>query len=345
MANYYEMLNISPSASISEIEAVLDEQYNKWRRLVTHHDPQIVEKANRSLRVLEQIRETLTNTANRKIYDQSLNVGGLADPDAVLKSMGTGGSTSMTPPPPQSQSPKVAASTTVEHWVCAKCDTANKVGTVYCTKCGNAVGQRCPQCNEIIAIDAKFCSGCGIDVIQKKRELIEQATEAWKNDQKHRIEQYRTQIKDHQSTIRKLEAIKDRPFPFWGNYDANLLHNVDNSEGEWIIWVLMIAFSTCSCLSCSVTMGEETSGVLPIITLIVSFLVALHMSGNVNLGLVKSVNIAIEEQKDSIRNLEKQIAEVQQERFEDSHFAKHIENQATRHGFTGYRGFGSNLRI
>ena len=48
MATYYEFLQVAPTASVAEIEAAWEERYNHWRRLVTHHDPQVVNEANQS---------------------------------------------------------------------------------------------------------------------------------------------------------------------------------------------------------------------------------------------------------------------------------------------------------
>ncbi len=93
MTNYYQTLNLSPSATTRQIEAAIDHQYNKWRRLVTHHDPNIAHQANQALRLLQDIRGTLTNPAKREVYDKAIGlrgtVGGLADPEALLTQVAT----------------------------------------------------------------------------------------------------------------------------------------------------------------------------------------------------------------------------------------------------------------
>ena len=136
MTTYYEILGLSPTASGAEIEAVLDTAYNKWRRLVTHHDPKVVEEANHSLRTLQQIRATLTDPAKRAAYDQSLNVGGLADPEALLRAAQPAPATTpQTPPPAPARTEKRA-----DAWVCRKCNMANAVGLQFCSDCGNEMG-------------------------------------------------------------------------------------------------------------------------------------------------------------------------------------------------------------
>lgn len=82
MPTYYDVLRVSPSAAPAEIETALDNQYHHWRRLVTHHDPVVVEEAERALRTLEQIRAVLLTPEKRANYDGSIIVGGLADPAA-----------------------------------------------------------------------------------------------------------------------------------------------------------------------------------------------------------------------------------------------------------------------
>ena len=76
MPNYYEILQIQPDAPAPEVEAACEAQYNRWRRLVTHHDPETADKATRALRILEQIRATLTDPAKRAAYDATLNLSG-----------------------------------------------------------------------------------------------------------------------------------------------------------------------------------------------------------------------------------------------------------------------------
>src|SRR4030042_1728961 len=91
MANrsYYEILGVAPAASQAEIEIVIEERYNKWRRLVTHHDQSVVTQANQALQAIEQIRATLTNPQKREVYDAAIGlkgaVGGLGDPEAIYQ--------------------------------------------------------------------------------------------------------------------------------------------------------------------------------------------------------------------------------------------------------------------
>ncbi len=58
MANYYEMIEVKPTATDKEIETAIDARYNQWRALVTHHDDKVRDQANQAMRMLEQIRGT-----------------------------------------------------------------------------------------------------------------------------------------------------------------------------------------------------------------------------------------------------------------------------------------------
>lgn len=72
MSNYYEILNIKPNATIIEIQEAIDENYDKYRRLVTHHDPAVVIQANNALMQLERIRETLLTPSKKMAYDEQI---------------------------------------------------------------------------------------------------------------------------------------------------------------------------------------------------------------------------------------------------------------------------------
>jgi hypothetical protein len=184
MANYYEILKIQPSASAAEITAAIDAQYNQWRRLVTHHDPNIVNQANQALGHIERIRATLTDPEKRSIYDTAIGVanqqiGGLADPEALLNAPGVTGvspNLGMAKAPPSSPAPGApaapAAGARLDAWECSKCKAQNPIGTRFCKKCGAQIGIDCPNCKNLAEAAAKHCSNCGVDLqkaLQKKK--------------------------------------------------------------------------------------------------------------------------------------------------------------------------------
>lgn len=130
MPTYYETLNSSPSASLAEIQVAYETQYNKWRRLVTHHDPQVVNQANQALQYLEKIRTTLIDSDKRTVYDDAIgiskNIGSLGDPDALLST-----AYSSTLPSPTSSPKQNDLAKRVDSWTCPKCKAPSPVGARF----------------------------------------------------------------------------------------------------------------------------------------------------------------------------------------------------------------------
>lgn len=166
MSNYYEILQIFPSASASELDVACDTLYNKWRGLVNHQDPAVAAQANAALRTVETIRAILTDPDKRAVYDAGLglsgNLSGLADPEALTRMA--------TPTPPSVATAKSVSHTSKQEdanaWVCSKCGKAAVVGTIYCNKCGFQLGCACPKCKAITQDAYRFCSSCGVDMIE-----------------------------------------------------------------------------------------------------------------------------------------------------------------------------------
>jgi hypothetical protein len=167
MANYYEFLNILPTAIKNEIESAIDQKYNNWRSLINHHDPVIVEQANQNLRLLEQVRRTLSDITSRLAYDAELGfdggVSGLADPDATMRANSSIPMT-FTQNPPQKESVRI-----IDAWVCGKCKTSNQIGIKFCSNCGEQLGVNCPTCGQLTKISNIFCTGCGINLEESKK--------------------------------------------------------------------------------------------------------------------------------------------------------------------------------
>jgi hypothetical protein len=178
MANYYELLNVSPESSPAEIETAIDEQYQKWNQLVTHHEPEVALKASQGKQLLQRIRETLLNKEKRKAYDEGLGlgetVGALMDPDAILQTFGVPMSASKQG---VSQDTRETAIRT-DAWMCPSCTTPNPIDTLFCEKCGIRIAIPCPQCNKLSELSKTFCRACGADkdkVFTSQKESFIQA--------------------------------------------------------------------------------------------------------------------------------------------------------------------------
>jgi curved DNA-binding protein CbpA len=174
MANYYELLKIQPTASPAEINSAIETQYNQWRRLVTHHDPNIVTRANQALQILETIRTTLLDPAKRSVYNTAIGIepqmGGLGDPEAILSTLvplvlpRVVHQNSSLPPQP---------APLVNVWLCPKCNTANPLKTRFCSKCGEQLGIICPNCSALIRAADLFCTECGKSIDHDHSNMLQ----------------------------------------------------------------------------------------------------------------------------------------------------------------------------
>ncbi len=176
MVNYYEILGLDFSASRDVIEARLDEQYAKWRALVTHHDSEIASQATKAIQTIEQARNVLTDPAKKQSYDRDLQaelatMGGLVDPSVIGQApMGQPNIGMVMPRRPimgGQQQPQVER---LDAWLCSQCQRPNPKGTTFCVKCGAVVGVNCPSCGVLGDYSDKFCSECGKD----KRAVFEE---------------------------------------------------------------------------------------------------------------------------------------------------------------------------
>ena len=220
MSTYYEMLQLAPTATIPEIEAACDAQYNHWRRLVTHHDPTVVNQANQTLQLLETIRATLTHPEQRAAYDAHIQVGdsivgGLGDPQAIPR-VGF-----VTPPPPPAvpASPSQSSPATLERvdvWICPKCQTVNAPGNAYCKQCGHTIGIHCPKCTAMVEASVAFCSHCGANIATAARQ-----------------KELETTLTAKQQAL----AVAERSVPDRAAEIKKLRH-IAVSAGAWLIWVV-----------------------------------------------------------------------------------------------------------
>lgn len=252
---YYEILKISPTASANEVQAAIDAQYDQWRRLVAHHKPEVVEQANQRLRVLETIRATLTDPAKRAVYDASLNVGGLADPEAVIRMHGE-------PPPPPLKprgSPGLPGDRPVDAWVCPQCGTTSPRGTRFCSKCRAQIGIDCPKCKRLTLQSDPYCAECGADLREElereRRKRLAQEAEA----ARLAIARAQAQIQVEQNEIDKLEKLTTS---FWAAVFGSIGRRVGCLVRLGVSLVSIPMMLLPILLHSSGTIGETTFSVL-----------------------------------------------------------------------------------
>ena len=160
MKNYYKILGVLQEVSNEVIETAIDKRYNQWRQLVSHHDPKVVNEANQALQILEDIRMTLLDKDNRNKYDKTLasseKIGGLGDPEVMLKEMMTGGKR-------LSSQTLMKNEERIDAWTCDGCEKVNPIGTQYCQECGKKIALPCPSCQTLSPIAKEFCPECGVN--------------------------------------------------------------------------------------------------------------------------------------------------------------------------------------
>jgi hypothetical protein len=207
MTTYYEILQIQPTASIAEIQAAVDEQYNQWRRLTTHHDPIVVNQANQALQALETIRSTLTDPGKRTVYDSAIGlngiIGGVADPGLILKQSSSKSVISTSPKSPPTQPVQFtgpsASIQRMDAWICPKCHKSNSTGAQFCEGCGNRIGDSCPKCGKITELVNAYCPACGAD-----KKAFSQMKTLLRNE----IKDFESRILAIQTEIQFLERFK-----------------------------------------------------------------------------------------------------------------------------------------
>lgn len=216
MDDFYQLLQVEPTASSAEIEAAFERQYNYWRRLVTHHQQEKAAQASENLRLLENARQVLLDPSQRNAYDARRGVvGGLEDPSKrsshPVANMPPG--SAPTPPAPRpvpgaAASPSSPSHERVDVWTCPHCRAINPPSSQFCKACGKQIGLPCANCGKMIEYAANFCAHCGAHVptATRKKELntaLQQLSADLKGWQAHNPDQGQTRRK---AELRKTAA-------------------------------------------------------------------------------------------------------------------------------------------
>lgn len=312
MPSYYEVLKLESNASVDFIEAAIDERYNEFRRLVNHHDPNVVEQANRALRQLEDIRSTLTNPEKRALYDQSLSFGGLADPTAILQgiSSGTGFATPPPPKPAREDDPGLTA------WKCSQCGKSNRVGSKTCSNCGNVLARECPNlCGSVVLLGEKYCSNCGKSV----EEALGKLQFEFERAQKAFVDDLRSKIQSKRNELNRLSGFSNS-IPMWGaNQELNTLtgETVNTAAGCAPSLVIFIAASIVAGFANSLGGYRGNSGLA-----FIAFIVALILGSYIVREVVVKprfqavIERASHQRQEYIRHAERRLQEEQSKRFD-----------------------------
>jgi ribosomal protein L40E len=140
MANYYELLNLQPIATVAEIkEAYLRER----ARLASESDD---DKAQEQLKELDTAYAVLVDPNQRAAYDRTLNIG--TQSQALVLTQAPLPATVVTPQVPMPQQ------------ACPHCGALNPIKATICAECGKQISRPCPQCGQQVIMGQTVCSRC-----------------------------------------------------------------------------------------------------------------------------------------------------------------------------------------
>ena len=64
---------------------------------------------------------------------------------------------------------------------CPNCNEEIEDDSKFCSQCGTKIEQSCPKCNNVISQDAKFCSNCGYKLVDSGMGTIKKLFIGLKN--------------------------------------------------------------------------------------------------------------------------------------------------------------------
>lgn len=239
MSNYYEMLKINQTATVQEIQVAIDEKYDQCRRLVTHHDPNMVNQANMALQSLEKIRETLLNQDRKSVYDEALGisgnvVGGLMDHLMAGSAPSAGTPMIVGGPAPRTLPAHMpTGGAPLEGWHCTKCNSISQIGSLFCKSCGNEIGQSCPKCRTSFEKTAQFCPSCGVrpqQFAEEQEKLRLETTERQRQGIRQKLSEAESQLQVGMYGLAK-DALG--AFEGLGNASQKSLVICSKNEPEW----------------------------------------------------------------------------------------------------------------
>ena len=137
MTSYYDILGVSPNASLDDIRAAYDARYERLTKIIQHslYDEKKKFQARVELNELEQAIAVLLDPAKRAEYDRTIGVSndGVVDPDnRGAWDQKHYASSPFPPPTPNTER--------MDAWVCPQCNHANRVNTFHCEECGYKIG-------------------------------------------------------------------------------------------------------------------------------------------------------------------------------------------------------------
>ncbi len=144
MTNYYQILNLQPTATTTEIKAA----YNRERaRFLSNDEIDSEEQVAVQLKAMEEAYATLVDPNQRTTYDRSLGPD-ISTRSLVVADQPTSIVLPETPSAPIVQQP------------CPHCGELNPTQATMCGKCGGQLSRPCSQCGQAVLLGQTVCVRC-----------------------------------------------------------------------------------------------------------------------------------------------------------------------------------------
>lgn len=187
MANYYQLLNILPTATADEIRAAYTRE--RARQIAQSVG---ADQGDAMLQALDEAYTTLIDPNQRAAYDRSLS----ASPHA--EALVLAGSTAV-------PTPLAAPPVPVPQQGCPHCGVLNPTRATICLSCHRQISLACPQCGQPVQWGQTVCPRCETVLAeynlqrQVQKEAVEQTIRRERREASARIEagdaMYRAQIR------------------------------------------------------------------------------------------------------------------------------------------------------
>lgn len=179
MSNYYQLLNLQPTASTAEVTAA----YQRERARLSASNP---EDLDQQIQAIEEAYAVLSDSGQRAAYDRSLNA------NSPSKSLVVAAQPAAIMAPAVSPVPLIQQ----ECWNCGK---PNPVVATNCAYCGSQLSRPCPQCGQSVALNQTVCPRCNTFLPEYDKRRF---TEAIAVDKQVQEERYISETR-----VETLEAI------------------------------------------------------------------------------------------------------------------------------------------
>jgi ribosomal protein L40E len=169
MADHYQLLNVSPTASADQIQAA----YHRERARLLASAAEDETRIAPALASLEQAFVVLSDAAQRAAYDQSRSQTG---------------TTALTVAniPSALQTSNQAPTRPIEQRVCPHCGSLNPAQATLCANCGKQISRRCPKCGNPVALVERVCGRCGTVIAEYDQNRFAQSVALEKQIQDER---------------------------------------------------------------------------------------------------------------------------------------------------------------